>query len=265
MGAHGTSRGLSAGGLGPLRSPGRAGGSGATPSSPASLASPRQLPNESRSVMSDIRDAEEGAGGRCWEQIFPVRFCWLKPEGFVQGKHPDSAPPAVSQRAPGVVWQETRGVGRGGDAGPLHGSALLSARRWQLGTRGLGQSGRNPLDGPPGPPHCPRASVLFKTQPDEGKWFRNCLPCLASPPRWAREQGEVAFSGARGAPRLQPRCSCAIIPAAGRPPQLPSAGSWKGTLLEMGQAEGAALPGHSGPRDHHRQTCCVQAFFRAVW
>lgn len=63
MRAHGTSRGLRAGGLGPLRSPGRAGGSRAALSSPASLASPRQLLNDSRSFMSDIRDAEEGAGG----------------------------------------------------------------------------------------------------------------------------------------------------------------------------------------------------------
>lgn len=85
--------GLSAGGLGPLRSPGRAGGSGAALRSPASLASPRQLPADSRCfrVTSEMRRRGPGAAGRCREQIFPLWF-WLKLEGLVRGKLSDAAP-----------------------------------------------------------------------------------------------------------------------------------------------------------------------------
>lgn len=90
------------------------------------------------------------------EQIFPVRFCWFKLEGFAWGKHPESAlqpTPGSVSRGPGGVVQETRGVRRGGGAGapPRIGSESCSVL-----AAGLGQSRMDtPSRWGPAPPRCP--------------------------------------------------------------------------------------------------------------
>lgn len=73
--------------------------------------------------------------GQCQEQIFPVRFWWLRMEGFVQGKRSDPARPG--QRLTGILALFCRrSTEWGGEEmpEPLHGSARKAAQGWQLGT-----------------------------------------------------------------------------------------------------------------------------------
>lgn len=152
MGAHGTPWGLSTRGLGPFCSPGRAGGSREALSSPASLASPRQLPNESRSFLSDIRDAEEGTGGTegdAKSRYSRFGFALVKLEGLCRKKNPGPAPSGQHLARAQVLFCR-RLTGSGGEEmpEPLHRSALPSVGCRVLGesrTDTPGRRGRAPL------------------------------------------------------------------------------------------------------------------------
>lgn len=251
VGTHGTSRGFRAGGLGPLRSPGRAGGSRGALSSPASLASPRQLLNDSHSFMSDIRDAEEGAGGLEGPRTMsganiPGSVLVVKDGRVCAGKTFRSSPSwAASHRDPGVILQEIHGVGRGGDAGapPWVGSESCPGLAAGHGV-GWGRAGRTPrVDGPPlpraafGPRFCSKHNQIKETALE--------ITCLD----WLRlhaghtNRGRAPSRGTLSSLSLAMLRPCIIPnrtqPVPGRHSQLPSAGG-PGTVTPWEPKSGLA-------------------------